>query len=291
MMLLGPAIGVPSEEMLQDTLKSAVISLMAICAAMATICRYPTPTTLRWHHIMWLPMGLMLHALSSMMWSHAYLGGVEGIRWFIFSLIIYAGLNTRTDLLESRIAWGVHLGVSIASLWASLQFWTNFNLFPQGPNPASTFVNRNFFAEYAVCALPYTTFLLFKSGRSTWSYFLALSLGFNFVALLMTGTRSALIALIALVLFAPLLLLRFRKEIAMTGWTKLHGIAIGTVLVGTILLLGSLPNNNPKIISEFGPQAAIGRAVGRTASVTRDHVQNSSPIVLTEARKLQSKTA
>lgn len=268
MMLLAPAIGVPSEEMLQDTLKSAVISCMAICAAMTTICLRPVPVTLRWHHILWLPLGLMLHALGSMVWSHSYLAGAEGIRWFIFSLILYAGINTSTVLLQSRIAWGIHLGVTIASLWTALQFWTNFNLFPQGPNPASTFVNRNFFAEYAVCALPYSAFLLLKSGRSPWSYLLAATLGFNFVALLMTGTRSALVALIVLALLLPLLLLRFRQSLASAGWTIAHGVAISTAFWGTVLVLGTLPNHNPKIFAEFGPQTAIDRAAGRTASVT-----------------------
>lgn len=269
MMMLAPAIGVPSEEMLQDTLKSAVISLIAICAAMTLICLSPEPVKLRWHSILWLPLGLMTYALGSMTWSHTYLSGVESIRWFIFSLILYTVLNLSTVLLQNRIVWGIHLGVTIASLWTALQFWTDFNFFPQGPNPASTFVNRNFFAEYAICALPYSALLLLKSGRSTWSYLLAPTLGFNVVALLMTGTRSALIALTVLVLLAPFLLLRFKRKLANIGWTIPHCIAISTIFLGTVLVLGTLPNRNPKISSEYGPQTAIDRAVGRAVSITK----------------------
>jgi O-antigen ligase len=40
---------------------------------------------LRWHALMWLPLALMFYAIGSMAWSHAYLGGVEAIRWFILS--------------------------------------------------------------------------------------------------------------------------------------------------------------------------------------------------------------
>ena len=43
---------------------------------------------------MWLPLALMAYALGSMAWSHTYLGGVEAIRWFIFSLLLWLGVNT-----------------------------------------------------------------------------------------------------------------------------------------------------------------------------------------------------
>ena len=54
----------------------------------------------------------------------------------------------------------------MASLWAALQFWVDFRFFPQGPNPASTFVNRNFFAEFAVCTLPFSALLLARARQS-----------------------------------------------------------------------------------------------------------------------------
>src|SRR6185436_14775036 len=93
------------------------------------------------------------------------------------------------------LAWGVHAGVVVASLWAALQFWTAFAFFPQGPHPASTFVNRNFFAEFAVTTLPFSALLLARAKRSPMVALLAASIGFVIVAVFMTGTRAALLAL------------------------------------------------------------------------------------------------
>ena len=87
MMFLTPAVGVPHEEMLQDTLKSIVASFAAISAGLLFFWHQRNRRDgLRWHVIMWLPLSLMVYALGSMVWSHTYLGGVEAIRWFIFKL-------------------------------------------------------------------------------------------------------------------------------------------------------------------------------------------------------------
>ena len=80
---------------------------------------------------------------------------------------IWLGLNTLSRDRVPMLAWGVHWGAVVASLWAALQFWVDFNYFPQGPNPASTFVNRNFFAEFAVCTLPFSGLLLARARRSS----------------------------------------------------------------------------------------------------------------------------
>ncbi len=108
----------------------------------------------------------MAYALGSMAWSHTYLAAVEAIRWFIFSLLLWLGLNTLSRERLPLLALAVHGGAVVASLWAALQFWTSLPLFPQGPHPASTFVNRNFFAEFAVCTLPFGAVLLARSRRS-----------------------------------------------------------------------------------------------------------------------------
>src|SRR5687767_4296704 len=148
MMFLAPALGVPNEEMLQDTLKSIVVSFAVLGAALLFLwAQRGRRDALRWHAVMWLPLLLMAYALGSMAWSHTYLAGVEAIRWFIFALLAWLGINSLSRDSLPMLAWGVHAGAVVASLWAALQFWTNFGLFPQGPHPASTFVNRNFFAE------------------------------------------------------------------------------------------------------------------------------------------------
>ena len=60
--------------------------------------------------------------------------------------------------------------------------------------PASVFVNRNFFAEYLVCTLPFSAYALTQLRSPKGRALMALSLAWNLAALLMTGTRSALVA-------------------------------------------------------------------------------------------------
>src|ERR1035437_1059747 len=199
MMFLAPALGVPSELMLQDTLKSALVAFGVLIAALVFFWQQRRRSApLLWHGLVWLPLALMAYALGSMAWSHTYLAGVEAIRWFILSLLLWLGLNTLTREKLSTLIWGIHAGAVVASVWAALQFWFDFGLFPQGPVPASTFINRNFFAEYAVCALPFSVYLLANLRASRWLGLVALSLAFNLLALMMTGTRSALLVLLVM---------------------------------------------------------------------------------------------
>jgi len=90
MMVLAPGLGVPHEQMLQDTLKSIIVSFCALGAAAAFFWhRRKAQAPLRWHAAVAFPLLLMAYALGSMAWSHAYLGSVEAVRWFIFSLIFF----------------------------------------------------------------------------------------------------------------------------------------------------------------------------------------------------------
>ena len=160
-LFLTAALGVPHEEMLQDTLKSIIVSFGALSAGLLFFWSQRSRTApLRWHSVMVLPLLLMAYALGSMAWSHAYLGGVEAIRWFIFSVLLWLGLNSLSRERLPTLAWGIHMGACVASLWTALQFWIDFKYFPQGPNPASTFVNRNFFAEFVVCTVPFSAWVL-----------------------------------------------------------------------------------------------------------------------------------
>jgi O-antigen ligase len=148
-----------------------------------------------------------------------------------------------------------------------LQFWSNFSFFAQGPNPASTFVNRNFLAEYVVCTLPFSVLLLSRIKDKTSVFLLTFSLAFNVVALMMTGTRSALIGLVILALLLPGLVYTNRLQFVSSGWRSLHLVAIVLLFVGSITLLGSIPTGNPKIIAESGRSNALDRAFNRTASI------------------------
>ncbi|MGB4116279.1 MAG: O-antigen ligase family protein [Polaromonas sp.] len=271
MMFVAPAIGVPNELMLQDTLKSIVVSFAAVGAGLIFFWQQRNRRDgLRWHALMWLPLALMFYALGSMVWSHTYLGGVEAIRWFVFSLILWLGINTLSRDRVDYLIEGIHWGAVLASLWAALQFWVDFAYFPQGPNPASTFVNRNFFAEYVVGTIPFTVYLLVQAKGSARITLLAFTLGFNIVALMMTGTRGALTALwtfLALVL--PVILILYRKQFNFYRWDSGKRILAIGVLLTSVIGLGIINSGNPKLLADSQAlgSTAFDRAFKRTASI------------------------
>lgn len=268
---LAPSVGVPGEFMLQDTLKSMVVSFAVLGAALLFFrdLRSRDDAQLRWHAVLWLPLLLMAYALGSMAWSHTYLGAVEAIRWFIFSLLLWLGLQTFSRDRLPWLAWGVHVGALVASLWTVLQFWVDMRLFPQGPNPASTFVNRNFFAEFVVCTLPFSFLLLARMRRSAAIALLAASNGLVIVAILMTGTRAALIGLwLQVLVVLPLIAWRCRGSLEAGRWPwTLRTLALG-LLTATVLGLGALPSGNAKIVAEDLGRTALERSLQRTASIS-----------------------
>ncbi len=268
-LFLTPAVGVPSELMLQDTLKSAVVAFGVLNAALVFFWQQRHRTEpLLWHGMVWLPVVLMLYALGSMVWSHTYLAGVEAIRWFILSLLMWLGLNTFTRRNLPLLLWGIHGGAVVASLWTVLQFWFDFGLFPQAAAPSSTFVNRNFFAEYAVSVLPLSIYLLANLRPSRWLVLMAFSVAFNTVALLMTGTRSALLAMLVLLPVVVFILARYRPNLAFGAWPRRWQTGVGLVLIASILGLGSLPSGSPLILKANLGSTALERSFLRVASMT-----------------------
>jgi O-antigen ligase len=269
MMVLVPALGVPHEELLQDTFKSILVAFLSLAASFNFFWQLrKSSAELNVHVILLLPLSLMAFAVGSMVWSHTYLGGVEAIRWFIFSLILFLGMNAFTLERVTALAWGIHLGAVSASLWAALQFWLDFKFFAQGPNPASTFVNRNFFGEFLICTLPFSVLLLSRVHDKVTAFLLTFSLGFNITALMMTGTRSALLGLLILLILLPLILFLYGKSFVSTGWRARHGLALGLVLLATVGGIGSINSANPALIAESGPGNALDRAFKRTLSMT-----------------------
>ena len=269
MMLLVPAVGATAEEVLQDTLKSAVVSFSALFAALLFFLherRRSTP--LRWHLAMWLPVLLMAYALGSMAWSHTYLAGVEAIRWFVFAVLMWLGLNGFSRDRLPVLAWGVVGGAAMACLWAALQFLFNLRLFPQGPHPASTFINRNFFAEFAICTLPFTALLLARSRQSAWVALLSALCGLTILTIFMAGTRAALIAfwLQLLVLF-PLAAWRWRAQLALRDWSGATRIMAAAIVLGVVAGVGSIPTADQELAAEGKGVTALERAFKRTASI------------------------
>jgi O-antigen ligase len=273
MMVLTPAMGVPHEEMLQDTLKSAIVSFAALGAALLFFWQQRNRREgLRWHFMMWPVLALCFYGLGSMVWSHTYLAGVEAIRWFVLSVLLWLGINTFSRDRLPTLAWGIHLGALIAGLWTALQFWIDFKFFPQGPNPASTFVNRNFYAEFAVCTLPFSFLLLARAKQSATISLLAFTNAFMLISIMMTGTRSALLATGALLLFIPLVLVLYRRQLAFMNWNAGQRILAVGVLLATIVGLGFIPTGNVKLIEEHASEkrglTALERGFARTKSMT-----------------------
>jgi O-antigen ligase len=270
LMFLAPALGVTHEEMLQDTLKSMIVSLGALAAALAFFWeQWRRREPLRWHAVVWLPLGLAAYALGSMAWSHTYLAAVEAIRWVVFSLLVWLGLNTLSRERLPTLAAGIHLGALVASLWAALQFWFDFRLFPEGPPPASTFVNRNFFAEFAVCTLPFAAILLARARQSAQVALLSVSSAFIVVAILMTGTRAALIALwLQLLVVLPYAAWLYRGQLALGGWSRGTRWLAAGLLIATVAGLGVIPTGDPKIADEGRGMTALERGFKRTGSIS-----------------------
>ena len=270
MMVIVPAIGVPNEDLLQDTLKSIGVSFFALAASFTFFWQQRGKSvSVNWHGLLYLPLALMFYALISMTWSHTYLAGVEAVRWFVFALIVFLGMNSLTLARVTQLAWGIHIGAVLASLWAALQFWFDWQFFAQGPNPASTFVNRNFFAEFVVCTLPFSALLLTRVKDKASVFLLTFSIGFNVAALLMASTRSALLGLIILVLLVPGIVVSLRKQFTSTGWRLGHGLALAALLAVTVLIIGSIDTANSRLIAESGPGNAIDRAASRFISMTK----------------------
>lgn len=285
MMFLAPAMGATGEELVQDTLKSAIVAFCTLAAALVFFwSRRAAPTKLRWHAGLLLPVMLMAYALGSMGWSHAYLGGVEAIRWFLFALLMLLAANVFTRERLPWLAWGITAGGAVASLWAVLQFLANFSLFPQGPHPASTFVNRNFFAEFAVCALPFNAMLLARARRSPVVALLSLAGAVTIVALLMTGARAALVALwVQLLVLFPWIAWRCRSKLALKDWplaTRMLSIAI---LVGIVAGLGTMPTADRDLAGEGRGVTALERAFNRTASIAPGDASLSIRLVMWRA--------
>lgn len=269
-MIMAPALGVPSEELLQDTFKSIIVSIGTLVTAFTYLwLQREAKNKITVHSIFILPALLCLYSIGSIFWAHAYLASVEAIRWFILTILLCVSVNCLNTSTTRRLIYGIHIGITIASIWTALQFWFDFAYFPQGPNPASTFINRNFFAEYNASTLPLSIYLLVTASKSRVINIIAATLAFNIITLCMSGTRSALIAMLFVVLMTSVGMLRYWNyfNISKLSKNQLYG-AIG-VIAFTIISLGFLPTTNKNIVKEFGVQTPITRAISRTASVAQ----------------------
>lgn len=265
MMFLVPAVGVPNEYMLQDTLKSAIAAFGILLAALAwTWDLQKNPRPLRWHWIVLLPLTLCLYALGSMVWSHTYLAGVEAVRWFLVAVLVLLSLNTLTPGNLPRLLWGVHAGALAATTIAFAQFMYGLAWFPEVAMPGSTFLNKNFYSEYLCSTLPISLLLLRQSDTQRQLILRSLSVAFMVTTLLMAGSRAALVVLVPIAGF--LLLITWHLHHQLPHWSAKKKILATAVIVGSVVLIGNMPSSNPLLPSGT---SALSHASLRGASLTK----------------------
>ncbi len=241
MMFFAPAVAVPNEMMLQDTLKSIVVACMTFFAASLFFYQQRQRRDgLRWHFGVGLFAMLAAYALGSMVWAHTFLAGVEAARWIVLTTVVFLTLNTFSRERLPLLAAGVHFGAVAATCFAAAQFWFDWKGIPQGPPPASSFVNRNFYAEFVACTIPFGVFLLLNARRSATVCLLSFTNAFALVGIMMTGTRSAMIASGLALAFIAVAFVLYRKRMGVGSWLFGQRVMALTVFAVTMGLLGSL---------------------------------------------------
>jgi len=276
-LFLVPVLGWPTALLLQDTFKSGLLVTGVLLAALALLWRPPS-TPLRLHALLLAPLALMTYALGSMVWSSAYAGGCDAVRWFSVALLMGLSQNVFCRANLPRLLAALHAAACLAALWAAGQFWFDWSLFPQGPMPASSFVNRNFYAEFAVCVLPYSLWLMTRLTTRRWVFVVALTLALNLSTILMTGSRSALIALLFIVPPLLAILVRQRRRLAWYQPGRLRQV-FAVLLLGTVVCI-NLPSTNPHILSETPHATALRRSIARSTDLLVPTEANSASVAI-----------
>lgn len=270
MMFLIPAAGVPNEYMLQDTLKSAIAAFGILLAGLTLLWDLHThPRPVCWHWILFLPGSLCLYALGSMAWSHAYLAGVEAVRWGLLCLLLFICLNSLERSGGRRVLWGLHWGAVAAATWVCLQFWLDLQWFPQVAPPASTFANRNFYAEYAVTALPFSFALIYTEKNIHKSAAIGLTTVLPVTALMMAGTRSALLTLVVVLVLISMTLMHLARHTGPGHWKKVRLLVPALALFMGCGILANIPRSSSHTMSQGDSVTPLGFAFTRAQSLTQ----------------------
>ena len=163
------------------------------------------------------------------------------------------------------LAWGIHFGALAVALLGASQFWFDVKFIPQGPNPAATFVNRNFAAEFVCTTLVFSAWLILRERRTAVLLFLSGTSAFHFLYLMMCGTRSALIASYISLFFIAVFAWKYRTMLVHRSWTSGQRILVPATMLAVLLGMGFIPSGNST--PEFKGQTPFERVVKRTAAI------------------------
>jgi O-antigen ligase len=244
-------VGAPDQMVLPETIKwvvSAVFAMFALCLFVWRIRM--SSLALQWAHAVWVPIGLAVFALLSTLWAPMYPAMADAARWLVFAVIVLLGVNSFGFKSVGTVATAAHFGALIASVLALLEFWLNLTWFPSTASPGATFGNRNFFAELIAVTLPFSFWLLFRPSSTNQKIVQAVGSGLILVALLCTGTRSAILATMLSLLMSFVAIGLAARKHPLTRQSSLHcGIAIAVPLA-LVLSLGWIPSTNDNILAE-----------------------------------------
>ena len=273
-LLLVPTLGALHDTLIQDTLKSALLAigtllttalLLAHRAALPDLA--PHRIAPQWHPAFLIPMALAAYALFSMAWSHTYLAATAAARWCVVGLLMWIAMRGLPRQGLTRVLHGLHWGASVAGFWACCQFWFDLTWFTQGPSPAATFFNRNFYAEFAVSVLPLSAWLLARTQQRRLQYGIAVSGTINLCTIVMTSTRSALLALAIILPALVTAMVAHYRRAPTTERAAVRQITLACVALA--LMLVNLPSRSTHLDATTPGVTAWQRSFAHAAALAQ----------------------
>ena len=203
MLLLGLTLAPTFDELNADTVKSFLIALGAFTGLWIAARQhgvFPRPAEListAGASANWVLVGAVLmltHALLSAAAGSFIPAAKDAARWVVFlAIFVLAQRGSQSDDVGRTL-----VRLSMASLFISsfglVQFYLGVSIFPQGAEPASSFVNRNFAAEVVACLMWSHLYVARQCASAQGAAWNGAQFGVALVYIIACATRSAMLA-------------------------------------------------------------------------------------------------